>query len=118
MSEPPEAPERAWFELILEDVTEAGEAWTVYEVGLEEGDVDGPPYVRADIADHHKRERDAAYTALVDIRDAGRTATGQSAASRRAQEALDVISEMKHPSPPARAQGSSAAACEEKETAE
>ena len=49
-----DAPKRAWFELILEDVTEAGEAWTCYEVGLEEGDVDGTAYVRADIADGYR----------------------------------------------------------------
>ena len=47
-----EAPKRAWFELILEDVDdEKGEAWTCYEVGLEDGDVDGTPYVRADLVD-------------------------------------------------------------------
>ena len=35
-----------------------------------------------------------AYRALVDIRDSGRTAKAQTAASVRAQEALDAISEI------------------------
>ena len=46
-----------------------------------------------------KRQRDEAYRALVDIRDGGRTAEGQTAASQRAQAALDAISEMSSPSP-------------------
>lgn len=45
-----------------------------------------------------KRQKDEAYRALVDIRDGGRTAEGQSAASQRAQAALDAISEMSAPS--------------------
>lgn len=61
----PKAPKRAWFELICEDVTEDGEAWTVYEVGLEEGDVDGTAYVLASVADDEKRRRDVLIADLV-----------------------------------------------------
>lgn len=55
-------------------------------------------YVLATEADRIKRERDEAYRALVDIRDAGRDGKGQTAASLRAQAALDAISAMTTPS--------------------
>ena len=48
--------------------------------------------------DQVRRQRDVAYRALVDIRDSGRTRTFQTAASQRAQAALDAISELITPS--------------------
>ena len=67
----------------------------LYETREHETDV---AYTRSDIADRRKRQLDEAYRALVDIRDAGRTAEGQSTASQRAQAALDAISAMSAPS--------------------
>ena len=66
-----EAPKRAWFEVILEDVDEAGEHWTCYQVGLEAGDVDGTEYRRADTV----VDRDVADKLAAAVRTLGKLPT-------------------------------------------
>lgn len=54
------APREAWFE--LECAEEGGYeevgAWACHDMGTVDGDVDGTRYVRGDVADEHKRQRD------------------------------------------------------------
>ena len=54
-------------------------------------------YVSEEAFQTLKDRYDAAYLALVDIRDAGRDATGVTDGSRRAQAALDRIAELAEP---------------------
>lgn len=108
---PPEAketePERLWVLDAAGSDDPEQFFWTQQPPGWDTPDPDPDPwpprdrvtvYVHERIAAEDGRQRDVAYRALVDIRDGGRTAAGQDAASQRAQAALDAISEMSSPS--------------------
>ena len=71
-------------------------------IGYDKPDQDDPevetPYINITKFLQVRAELSAAHRALVDIRDSGRWGWKQTAASRRAQAAIEVITEMSPPS--------------------